>query len=235
MEDKNEILEELELISPSLATPGRLHPFRVPDAYFEGLAASITANVKAETRISDGIADPFKVPEGYFETLSDSILYHIEAKETPLLQSINKKTVYSTPAGYFDQEIRIPLAETAPTKIVQLKGYSRAIQYVAAAMLAGVLVTGAFMFTDSKEYLKTEKSRPVSTEPTVPGDTSIADEVVILPMENELQERPVSNSVKRTPTFDKRVESLSDEEIKNYLEENVSPEPIQIIEEDAEV
>ena len=203
MEQNSEIKDELQQIGPILADAGKLHPFSVPVGYFEKLPASIISRIAlGQTEVEE------------------------ELSETPLLRSIPKTQVYSTPQGYFDQAVKIRgLSEHMPAKVTGLTKYRRLIQYAAAAVLGGLLVTGAFMFTDSKDYIRTNGTvEPQQISSPAAGAATVDDGV---------SEKEPNATVQKLP-FAKKVELLSDDELQNYLEENAPTEPIQITEDTSE-
>jgi len=64
----------------------------------------------------------------------------------PLLNSINRTPVQHLPEGYFDQlVVPIPQSE-AP--IIKMQPRFKWMRYAAAAVVAGILVTGAFIYTN---------------------------------------------------------------------------------------
>lgn len=237
MEQKSEIMDELQQIGSILAGRGVVHPFSVPSGYFERLPVAITAYVIDETRLLSS-KTPYTLPGNYFDRLPASIISRITLAQTeideelseiaPLLRSIHKKEVYATPQGYFDQPLHVPaLAKNEPAKIIGFKKYRRLIQYAAAAVFGGLLVSGAFMFTDSKDYIRSAKPvAPMSKQEPVPAAN-------IAPVNEVVIEKESDASVQKAP-FAKKVELLSDDELQNYLEENAPTEPIQIIEDTSE-
>jgi hypothetical protein len=113
MQTNNEILNELQSISPVVAALEKVNLFTVPQGYFD----SISATVLACLHEGQGIAGITKsgltpgVPEGYFDQLSGSILNKIRAAETaadeiwalsPILAAIQNKNVFEVPPGYFE-------------------------------------------------------------------------------------------------------------------------------------
>ncbi|MFZ8477712.1 hypothetical protein ACO1MN_15735, partial [Staphylococcus aureus] len=65
-----------------------------------------------------------------------------------LLLDIPRKPVYFAPEGYFEQFMVKPVQATA--KVIKIPGWRKVVSYTAAAAIAGVLVTGAFLYTDNK-------------------------------------------------------------------------------------
>jgi hypothetical protein len=65
----------------------------------------------------------------------------------PLLKNISRQPVQSVPEGYFEQlSIKLP-AQSAP--VVKMSLVRKWMGYAAAALVAGILVTAGFIFTDS--------------------------------------------------------------------------------------
>jgi hypothetical protein len=73
---RDEAREELEAISPLLASLSRKMPFEVPQGYFEA------APLPVETSLLDGLSRemPYAVPAGYFESLPDALLRRVAPK-----------------------------------------------------------------------------------------------------------------------------------------------------------
>lgn len=69
----------------------------------------------------------------------------------PLLNSINKSPVQFLPAGFFEQlVVTIPQSE-AP--IIQMQSRFKWMRYATAAIVAGILVIGAFIYTNRSNAL----------------------------------------------------------------------------------
>lgn len=240
MENKNEILNELQQDFPLLATVVRNNVYTVADNYFNELL-----NTVATTKTISGLSsrNPYSVPSNYFENFSANILQKIKAEnaavpvgyfdafahklmqrirteqadETPLLESISNENVYTVPDGYFESlEIIIP-AKAAPAKVVKLR--SRVMQYAVAACTAGVLAVSAlFVFN------KNNNEQVISYKDAVNMDINTAtknlsdDEI-----NNYLSEAVVAgyslSEEKDFKTVDEEASELSDEEINNYLKE----------------
>jgi hypothetical protein len=245
MKYSNEISAELKEVSPFLADlPEVANPYLVPVGYFESLPSAIIDGIRFEALLPNKLSPTYSVPKMYFEGLAQEILSKIAiesedelAEMTPVLHSINKQPVYSIPDGYFGQPVVIPVEENIEKqkgKLVTLKGYRRFIQYAAAAMVAGILVSGAFLYTDSRSYIEEEKKDRLDiTVPATGMDGALlkdsgANKEAIESEEAEttLDTDKVSPDNK-TDGFTKKIQLLSEEELKKYLEENAIPEPMQ--------
>jgi len=112
MKFDDDILNELQLLSPLLIEVPKKNVFIVPDGYFETLSATILICIKENSAITDDIkiAD---VPGGYFENLSSNILSKIKEQQfdtdknlpatvSALLQSIQHSNQFDLPKGYFE-------------------------------------------------------------------------------------------------------------------------------------
>jgi hypothetical protein len=110
MENRNEIVNELRTLSPTLASFGPLTPYQVPTGYFEGLAERILQRV---TAMDAGISlvlpevksNVYEVPQGYFEGLAAQVLQRVKAGNeamAPFFETVKGINPYQVPQGYFD-------------------------------------------------------------------------------------------------------------------------------------
>src|ERR1700754_1866063 len=126
MNAKNEISEELRLLSAVVNDISRETPYRVPAGYFDGFPALILS-LTGEVTGTEGpffATDEhkpltFSVPEGYFEGFAQGLLDKIKAGQTkvqvlddprqelaqlsPVLNSISRQLPYQTPQGFFEE------------------------------------------------------------------------------------------------------------------------------------
>lgn len=64
----------------------------------------------------------------------------------PLLKDISRQPVQSVPEGYFEQfSVQLPVTAAPVVKMSQVRKW---MGYAAAALVAGILVTAGFIFTD---------------------------------------------------------------------------------------
>lgn len=248
MDRSEQILNEIKEISPLLADIDRVNCYALPEAYFEGLPDAVLQKIQAtEIKLPALAATYYRIPENYFESLPRQILSQIhkssEVQEemeaiAPLLNSINKQPVFSLPERYFKElkpQITHSAAEPAEGKLVKFKTYRRWMQYAAAAMVAGILISGAFLFTDSNSYLEQEKKGKVIQQ----GVPDTARDAGILKQDTDSGEEVAENIYEEEKTGDEAInkigkpvrskstlELLSDDELKKYLEENAIPETI---------
>ena len=246
MQKASEISVELLSISPLLAEAVKINPYRVPAWYFDTLAEEIKAEILIPVTLPNSA---FSVPGGYFEGLAGQIMDKVSKESNvtetdeelaaiaPVLLSIGKRNVYSVPDGYFEKDLAVSvnrLSEKKPARVVTFQHYKRFIQYVAAAMVAGVLVTGAFMYTDSRAYLKTEKENHFGNSVTDTLKEENASKETVGQQSDTIQDTEEEAALipenkmgeKKLHDFNKKIQLLSDEELKQYLDENLVPEPI---------
>jgi hypothetical protein len=231
MERSHEISQELIEISPLLADLQPVSPFGVPGGYFDALPETIMQKIRFEALLATASANTFSVPAGYFDELPALILSKIKNNtneisaelETaaPLLNTISRKTPYVVPAGYFEQSnFRAPKKEA---KIFSIRVARKWTQFAAAAVFAGLLVTGAFVFTDNRSYLDTEKSERVDVSSEL---NKVSEAELVKYIDNPEHAVAVNiPSVKEEGLMDVKnnIRQVSDEELDQYLKENGEP------------
>lgn len=123
MENRTDILNELQGLSPTLAAIEKTNVFTVPIGYFECLVTDILIGIETENgRISTTTSEA-GVPAGYFDSLAGSILAKIKVQDTEgaedemswlsaELTGLGSKNVFDVPQGYFES-----LAASILTKI----------------------------------------------------------------------------------------------------------------------
>lgn len=92
--------EEIESLSPLLASLSRKMPFEVPGNYFQNAIEGIAAEDTIPAEWEKARFNPtYSVPEGYFETLPEQILAKIQPKKTARVISIGQRWIrYATAA-----------------------------------------------------------------------------------------------------------------------------------------
>lgn len=112
MKFENDILNELQTLSPFLAGIKKENIFFVPEGYFKTLSNIILISLKEEARVIN-IKNTEDIPQAYFDNLSASILEKIKAQQKNivideraalpvLLQHIQYKNLFEVPQQYFD-------------------------------------------------------------------------------------------------------------------------------------
>jgi hypothetical protein len=196
MQERENILNELNAISPLVASVPRVNVYRVGENYFDGIRAELQARIIASNFIAP--QNNFDVPQGYFENLPSNILAKIKAQEnnpvftetealSPTIAGIGNKNVYTVPQGYFEQ-LTIPNITSA--KVVKM-GSRSIFKYTAAAVIVGLLGFGTMKFI---------------------ANTKANNESIDLVKE--------ANKILETNSFDATLASVSDKEIEKYLSQN---------------
>lgn len=123
--NKAEILQELQETAPLLASLNRANVFSVPDSnYFDDLAGSILMRIKSSQHEQTVELD----------------------KIAPTLSKVSKQNIYAVPANYFETfNVNIP-TEKPLTKVVNIRKVNIIIKYAVAAVVAGIIFTGSFLF-----------------------------------------------------------------------------------------
>jgi hypothetical protein len=123
MYQQDNILNELQELSPTLSEIPRVNVFRVPEGYFDLLSTQLLLQVRAEAPAHVTPEMNASVPQGYFENLADNIMARIRqeslsevALEThavsSLVAEIGNRNVFQAPEGYFDGLANSILAKT---------------------------------------------------------------------------------------------------------------------------
>jgi hypothetical protein len=164
MENKTDILNELQALSPTIAAIEKLNVFTVPQGYFEFLSPDILTGVWLENgMIADTVdASPADVPTDYFDSLASSILTKIKAQEaedvateikglSPMLYSIQNENVFEVPQSYFEHLSADVLnkVKQQPRVITMKRRTAIFFKYAVAAAFTGVMALGVFKFTAS--------------------------------------------------------------------------------------
>jgi hypothetical protein len=230
MEKSVEIVGELSQISPFLAESRPGMPYSVPQGYFENLTERLGFEIiqNSSRTMRDKIQNrTYHIPEGYFESLAGNLLEKIRKQDAPtgelaeiapLLNRISRENVYALPAGYFEQAVMIPKKQKA--KLVTMA--RRWTQYAAAAVIAGILVTTAFLFTDNTGEPEYKKYQRLDLPAEL--DKMSEHELVGYLVNPETLAPVTASNTDAVAEVRNNIQSLSDEELDLYLKENTDTE-----------
>jgi hypothetical protein len=144
MEAKNDLLNELESLSPLIAAMDKVKVFTVPPGYFDSLSYTVLAYVNEEqnpTTNNSAIINS-TIPEGYFDQLAASILDKIKNEKTakeeteslsPLLSSLQHHQVFEVPKGYFEQltnDVNKSIGDNSSNELKELSPVLQSLQKV---------------------------------------------------------------------------------------------------------
>jgi hypothetical protein len=197
MKNTDIILTEMQSIAPSIAAIGTAMPFSVDAQYFESLPEILLEQAQfADNHIISNL--PYQIPPNYFDQLSTQLLNRIAAETT----------------------VEAPIQKTT-AKIVRFNQVKRWMSYAAAAILAGILITNAFLFTDKPNYSEYEKYRTLDIPSTLDlvSDADLNNYIQNNSHTNGVEEMVVSES-QALPNLSENMELLSNENLDAYLQEN---------------
>ena len=204
MKIREDILNELKAISAVVANVPYLNVYTIDDEYFAGIYAELKARIAADALTSS--ENKFTVPQGYFENLTANILQKIKTEENEifaetneqsiLVASIGNKNIFTAPKYYFE-ELAFAGEEKPVAKIIKMSRARFVFKYAAAAVITGLLGLTIINIVDRKDI-------KVAEEISVQTATAINDAQKII----------------KTGTFDKELESISDKDIEQYLQQD---------------
>jgi len=203
----------------------------VPPGYFEQLAGNILDKIKAQSGDNIIIETPeisanlialrnkttYTLPSGYFEGFTISIANSIEelhynaVEETSsisvLLGGVERKNLYSVPRGYFDNLAQQIHAKVSPAaKVVTVSALQRFFKYAAAAIFISAISIGVIKYSNQEKGGNTAK------------------------LESSIQ-----NGIKMDDKkFDETLNTLSQDDILQYLEKNSTDDDIAVLTSDME-
>jgi hypothetical protein len=197
MKNTDTILAEMQSIAPSIAAIATAMPFSVDIQYFQNLPDILVEQAQfAENQV---IANsPYQVPPNYFDGLSTQLLNRIAA----------------------DASAQTPIQIT-PAKVIGFNQAKKWMSYAAAAILAGILITNAFLFTDKPNYSEYEKYSTLDIPSTLNlvSDADLTNYIQSNSTVNGIEEMVVSEN-EALPNLSENMELFSNENLDAYLEEN---------------
>jgi hypothetical protein len=227
MENKDNNIEELKDIAPTIVNLRNQNLYSIPADYFDSLADSIVNYIKL-TEIRD--INPYFVPENYFDTLADSIANKIRSSRSyeiheelseiaPLLTTVKKENVFSFPDNYFEK-LTIPVTANSTTKVISIGNNIRKwVTYVAAASVLFIVATTSYLYVT----IHNQNGETLSIEQRL---AQLKDQEII----NYLKENDeiisgdiIPASVEEDTEIQNMLQNASDEEIQKYLDEYSDP------------
>lgn len=235
MTENSDILKEV---------PGR-NVYTVPEMYFDTLSGQIMAHIRLCSVLQAPQQTPYQVPTGYFDALSSRILSQVHSPQAgasqqtvagnnevyqelqqlaPLLNTISKQPVFSIPENYFQAQPQIPAEKAVLRSFPVARKINKWLQYSAAAVAAGIMITAAFMLTDNSQptgdsTVKSARAMDVKKEVSVLSEDEIVNYLSTHPSTHEAGTSVTSVS----PDIQHIVNDISEEEIRQYLKENSEP------------
>ncbi len=187
MENRLDILNELQTLSHTLAGLQKVNVYNVPSGYFDVLCNDILATLTIEESsfLTKDKIQTGNVPQGYFDSLADTILTKIKQQQvdnaseelkilSPMLYSIQNQNIYTVPVNYFEQLSDELIEKVQPTQakvITMRKRNFTAIKYAVAAVFTGVIMFGAFKF------FKVDNTAFTNDQYTLAKNTNVDEEL----------------------------------------------------------
>ncbi len=236
MDYKSDISGELREISPLVAGLPRKAPYSAPEeGYWDELPGVVMTQIHLQAVRHHPV---FDVPEDYFDSFPARMMDRLEAygppmpaeihaeleELSPLLSTISRKPVYEVPPGYFETfSVELPAKQKA--RVVSLPRRTQQwFGYVAAALVAGIMVTAAFIFTDNNEMQSYNGIENINVSEGVSrlSEEEIANYLNAHPSSGDMAITTGNNELSE-PEMQNAMDNLSEEEIQQYLQENSEP------------
>jgi len=230
MKQDTNILAELETVAPTLAITNKSMPYALPNGYFNGLSEAIAGQISADNLPK--VAAPFTVPQDYFNTISTNVLAAITNEATskneiieeleaiaPILNTIGKTNIYALPETYFATFSVSNFDATSSAKVVFLSSLKRKMLYIAAACVIGIMAVSAFILTKSTEKIDYAAYKKIDINSNI---DKISNEELLNYLENVnsiTNSNPLTTIDVKLPELQDHIQSIPDEELKQYLKE----------------
>lgn len=244
MNNRQNILQELEELKSMLASAVPANCYSVPAGYFQGLAGQVLSRIKAleVTSATDelnilsaslaGLSKKtvYNVPRGYFEELPGKMLAAVQkpainktAKEelesiSPLLSGLKKEMPYRVPQGYFESSIDTPAQPE--TKVISISS-RKWFRYAAAAVVAGIIILAGFLYNGNTSGNQAQSlatfEKKLTKEIDKTSDKELDDFL------QQFSDAGLTGEEKASAEADKEVKELlkdvSETELKEFLQE----------------
>src|SRR5436190_4549865 len=253
MTQSNNILQKLRELKSLLANISLQNIYSVPTGYFESLPARMLDRIKAmdASNASEELSYlspelnkisklmPYAVPTGYFEGLGERIMDLVReskdyqtAKEeleniSPLLSGLRKQMPYSVPDNYF-QTLNPEINKGAKTKVVSITS-RKWYRYAVAAMIAGVIALGGFLFVSNKVNNTAEK-KLARLEKSVDKEIKKTSDEDLKAFIQQFTDAGLNGEEKafNVPKSEAKdmLKDVPDAELKKFLDETADPDAI---------
>ncbi|HEX8279435.1 MAG TPA: hypothetical protein VF540_12100 [Segetibacter sp.] len=231
MEKNDYILQELMEISDYMTNISKTNVYSVSPNYFDDLSEEITRKImlnKERAYNFPPASTPYVIPEDYFTNLPGLILQNvvnhqqlkgvIEEMEAiaPLLNTIDKKQLYSIPPDFFDKmQIPFPEMRKRETKVVSVNKRKILLRISAAAVVTSLLAIGVYTIT-GRDFTTT-RNRNARNEVK-----NLSNEEILNFLKNHSSENITSvykETSKHVNAIKSSLKEISDIEIQLFLKE----------------
>ncbi|HEV8284065.1 MAG TPA: hypothetical protein VGQ09_07130 [Chitinophagaceae bacterium] len=238
-----DIIQELNNLGSSLAGAEPQNIYSTPHGYFEGFAIQVLNLIKANESLiwlsSLPKNTPYQVPDEYFNGLEERIIQAIRnhpdyqtSKEemeslSPLLNSLNKRPVYSVPEGYFENFKIEDEEKEVKTKVVSIS--RKLYRYAAAAIIVGVIALGGLIVYNSNNNNRKDALAKFEKEVKKIDDVKKTESLIDL-MDAGLNEKALASNHKTIKTDDVQqlLQDVSIDELKEFSEQSKDIEDVMM-------
>lgn len=200
MNQPDNILQELQELSPILASVPRYNVFKAPEGYFEDFSSMMLLKIHAMEAPA-----AMAVPDGYFESLPATIMARIKMEEqsevlaetreiSATVAGIGNRNVFTVPEGYFESlKITTPETVSATAKVISMPKRFSVFKYAAAAVVTGMIAISAYFMLNNNSNMASSGS-------------------------NQVAVMKKANQILENGSFDEELNTISDAAIVNFLE-----------------
>jgi hypothetical protein len=238
MKMNENISDELLSVAPTLSRLENGVNYTIPKNYFDRFSETVLSRIKKgiEPTYYFPKEMPFTLPANYFNDLPGIVLQKIKTAATeintfdeleaisPLLNTISKKNLYATPNGYFENlepsNIQAPVIK--PGRIVKPRVFTM-YRFAVAAVVTAILCVGIFLMLDKNINPSQVNSNKTEIKNLSEDDIS---EFLSANANSEESGTPIISAVAVTPDIHDAVKEISDDEIKQFLQDSEVPEGI---------
>jgi hypothetical protein len=238
-----DIIQELNELGSSLAHKTLQNTFSVPDGYFEDFAIKTLGLIKSNDSWLSGFPKetPYRVPVGYFDGLEEKIMemirnhadYQTSEEEleslSPLLNSLNKRPVYSVPQGYFENFNVAAADNKIGADVISITG-RKWFSYAAAAVMTSVLVLAGFLIYNNNHKGAADQTLARFEKEVKKIDDVKRTETLIDFMDAGLNQEELATNRKNIKTDDvqKLLQDIPIDELKAFNEQSRDIEDVMM-------
>lgn len=210
-------------------------PYQLPLGYFNDLSDKVLEFV--QTGLPFEKTNRYTIPENYFEEFPEALLSTIRQQEVsdeleevaPFLKQISKQTPYTIPANAtIDiQSIVNGAAQKNEATVIQMpiRKIGKWMQYAAAAVVVGVLITIGILYTNNN-IESIQQNGATYAQMDIPAEMSKLSEDELSTYLSTTEKLVVTAGerdqilIDELPDIDEHIQLMTDDELKQYLNES---------------
>lgn len=235
MNHREEITAELKQIDPSMAQWPFHMPYRLPAGYFEAATEKFLESASLGLHIEKNKG--YQVPGVYFDQLAGNIMAAIRRQEVeqelddlaPLLNNVSREMPYShisLPEFNMEAIMGQAAANQIPVIKMPVRKTRKWLQYAAAAVLAGVILTTAFLYNGDNNNAVDEATLASYAQMDVSKEMTMLSEEELNTYLTTTEKLVVTSGERdqygedELPDVNEHIQLMSDDELKQYLDES---------------